>query len=99
MSLAGVGLNGYQAYEQGAAADAAEQEAEERQAARWDWNYGDPEAYGGDIAPMSEIGYQPSQGLLQRQQAQAADTTNQPSTQYQYGQPSTLDDIAAQRYA
>jgi hypothetical protein len=92
MQLGSVGLTGYSQYAQGAAADAAEQEAEDRQAARWDWNYGDPEAYAGDAVPMSEIGYQPSQGLLQRQEAGPYDYN--PASQ-----PSTLDDVAAARYA
>ena len=92
MQLGSVGLTGYSQYAQGADVDAAEQEAEDRQAARWDWNYGNPEAYAGDAVPMSQIGYQPSQGLLQRQQEGAYDY--QPASQ-----PSTLDDIAAARYA
>jgi hypothetical protein len=101
MQLGSVGLTGYSQYAQGAAADAAEKEAEDRQAARWDWNYGDPDGIAGDPVPMSEVGYQPSEGLLQRQQEGQSnpDAAPPPSSQYQYNQPSTLDDVAAARYA
>lgn len=100
MQLGSVAMNGYSQYAAGAAADEAEQEAEDRQAARWDWNYGEADGSAGDITPMSEIGYQPSQGLLQRQQGESSNpATPPPESQYQYNQPSTLDDVAAARYA
>jgi hypothetical protein len=99
MQLGSVAAKGYDAYAQGEAADEAEQEAEDRQAARWDWNYGDAGDSAGDPVPMSEIGYQPSQGLLQRQQEQLPSAATPPPSQYQYSQPSTLDDVAAARYA
>ena len=84
MLLGSVAMTGYDQYQQGVAADEAQKEAEAREAAQWDWNYGEARPYEeGSIGGISEIGYQPSKGLLQRRQEQQ----------------STLDDVAAERYA